>query len=923
MANTLTGDFDAVIQLPYYTVNRILAAMHQTGRFLHSISARIDDNPHPTRPRWPVIVGSVDAFGDVVANQRQVGRPNPFPGPSAVTNPVASRLGVLLNPGQLVFAPPEIIPSHISGTVQAQLFPPTVIIPQGAGSNVTITINLIARFFPDKGTAPLAEFMRGNLQITAPLTKIVSGGVRVVDIDFNADEATINFTPTYTSSPLSAEDLAGINLCIKNGLQTSFLPSTVNLPAAIADMQVKTLPDIFAIMVDFNDYSSNPATVTSAFLSGSDDFAIAVGSDYLMSVLRQVSQNVLSQPFPAITFVFASLHYDYPVNLTGANFQLETGKIVLTITGEAGPEIHNHPFSGPYSFTVTVEFSLQPEVATAKLMIGNVSVSTTSTVAEIYDYFTGNVTNLVRNAVIASISATGADANVADMFDANANFASALNAQMYPPGDTSNQIGIVWPFCQSIDIQPAGVVYHGYIILFEWPAPSVEFEPIPASSPNPIVAPIQGTDYSALKTWIPGGTITQYEWSMQGQSQPFDIDKNRFVLLSSGPVSEASATAGTRAVASVPGYTPICLTVTGTRISAYGSPVSYQNVSASVCGYTRFHLPVVVAGKDVATLMTAITRPGATGGMIVSGYTAPDVDQTGGNAPNLVVHFADAQSSSQLKVLTEALTRGNPTGAPTGIIAVLSADQLSKAPYVPGVVYAVDQNGDWANALGVKSAARPLTVIVNPRGSVVWQNAGALNVSDLASALDKHLVKRSPVRITLPRLNARIGQPAPDFLYEYTPGRELPMNKLSGKPVILVFWKSSVRVSIQAVRDVQASATGIGTGTAPFVLAVNDGEEPDVARAVAAESGITAILVTDPKRDISAGYGVSMWPTIVSIDETGMIAGIKYGYVPGDQVALPSKPTVPIRPRPRGTSSTKPGAPVPPSKPSGSPRRTR
>jgi peroxiredoxin len=152
--------------------------------------------------------------------------------------------------------------------------------------------------------------------------------------------------------------------------------------------------------------------------------------------------------------------------------------------------------------------------------------------------------------------------------------------------------------------------------------------------------------------------------------------------------------------------------------------------------------------------------------------------------------------------------------------------------------------------------------------------------------MEKHLVKRSPVRVTVPRLNARIGQPAANFLFEYAPGREMPLAKLKGQSVVVVFWKSAAKASIQAVRDLQVNAAR--SKPAPLVLAVNDGDDPQVARAVATESGITATLVTDPKRGISAAYGVSLWPTIVRISPSGAVTGIGYGYVPEGQVLSPS-----------------------------------
>jgi peroxiredoxin len=893
VANNLTGDFDVVAEFAVLAVNRLLAGMHQTGRFLHSISARVDDNPQPTRPNpWPVVVGSVDSFGDAIANQRQIGNPNPFPGPAAATNPVTARLGMLLNPDLLVTAPPRIIPSHISGTVQLQVFSPTVTVPTADGESLTVTMNLMSRFFPDKGTAPLAEFMRGNLSITAPINKVVSGSINVIEIDFNADEATISFTPSFTSQALSAEDIAGINLCIQNGLQTSFLPSSVTLPNSIADVQLKTLPGALVVMLDLNDHPSTTSSVTNVFLASTDDFAFAVGRDYLLNTFGLISANIMSQTIPPATFQALGLHYDYPIKLTEASFDLQAGnpgKIVLTIKGHAGPETHGHHPTGFY-FTVTVDFSLKPFGPTVELVVGNVSVSTSSTLAGILDLFTSDITNEVKDAIYSAIGATGAGNTVNNMFNADTNLGNFLNAQFAPTDGSSQgsqqQLFLVYT---SVDIQQAGIVLHGTMFLLDWPAPYVEFEPIPQASSGPVgISPVQGTDYSALKTWIPGGTIGQYEWSVQGQEQayPFDIDPNRFVLLYSGPThAQVSASA---AAVTVPGYTPLCLTITGTRISNSGSPPTYQPVTASVCGYTRFPIPIPgrLPSGGVAAPVVAITRATPSGGMVVSGYTQAVANQPGANAPNLLVHFADSKSFPQLQVLTEAVARSNRSDAPAGVVAVLSADQLSKTPYVPGIVYADDADGSWEAALGVKSTARPLTLIVTPSGSIAWQQEGAPDVTTLARALSQHLVKRAPIRLSLPRLNARIGQPAPNFLFEFTSGREMELAKLFGQQnIILVFWRSSVKPSIQAIQDLQASVTR--SKSPAILMAVDDGEDPSVARAVAAESGLTAILVTDPKREISVGYGVSLWPTIVSIDKSGAVAGIKYGYVPGEPVLSP------------------------------------
>jgi hypothetical protein len=245
MANDLTGEFDVVAEFAIPAANRVLAAMHSSGRFLHSISARVDDNPPPGfMGDRPTMVGSVDAFGDATVDHSHIGSPNAFPGVSAATDATYSALGMLLNPDLAGIREVPPVPSHIQGRAQLQLFPPAIEVPDASGTNLTVRMNIMSRFFPDPQTAPLAEFVRGNLQITAAVNQVVSPDPNVpnvVDIDFKAEQALISFTPSFSSQPLSAEDLAGINLCIRNALKTSFLPSTAPLPSRVKFVKFKTL----------------------------------------------------------------------------------------------------------------------------------------------------------------------------------------------------------------------------------------------------------------------------------------------------------------------------------------------------------------------------------------------------------------------------------------------------------------------------------------------------------------------------------------------------------------------------------------------------------------------------------------------------------------------------------------------------------
>ena len=889
MANSITGDFDVVAEFSTGAVNRVLAAMHQTERFLHSMSAHVDDNLHPNEPVGPTVVGVVDGFGDAIADPRHMGTPNPSPGGAAGNNPIVSRLGVVVNPGALVFAPPQIIPSHISGVVQMQFSPPTLADPQTPEAPLTVTTNVMVRFIPDKGSAPLAEYMRGDLAITAPINKVVSGGVRLLDIDFKADAAIINFTPSYTSAPLSEEDIAGINLCIQNGLRTAFLPSSVNLPAAIADVQMKTLPGAIAILLDLNDHTpqSTSASVTNVFLSSGDDFAFAAGIDYIRNALQAelgnfVGQTISLPPIP-IDLLVTTIHISYEVTPTSISIDLQPNQGVLTIQGNAKQTSHKGYLPDTFTFTATVNFTLQVDGSTVDLVLGDANVDTSSFEINV---LSGRIADNLKFSVDSALKAQGPNGlsaydTIRQLFDANQNLGQFLNPQLNPsdgnPPTDPQQLFLLY---NSVDIQPAGVVVHGSLMLFDWPAPYVEFEQIPANSGNRlgIVSPLYGPDYCALKTWIPGGTITQYEWSVQGQEQayPFDVDPNRFVLLHSGPAVTDTSLSGL-----VPGYAPLCLTITGTRISNFG-PIVDQPVSGSVCGYTKFNvgaLAGVTSGLAKAPRL-AVTRPGPSGEVVMTGHAAAEIDHTGITAPNLLVQFTDSRSLLNLRTLIEALKHSKRTD-PTAIIAVVAPAELPKLRFTSGIVYSDDHEG-WLTALGGKSPHDPLTLIVSPAGKIAWQYEGALQVEDLAAALAKYLVKRGPVRITVPSLSLRIGQPVPDCLLAVAPGRALTLRKLARQqPTELVFWNASAKTSIQAVRDLQTVVAN-SKAPLPFLVAVNVGDDPEVARAVAAENGITAMLATDPKREVAYAYGVELLPTRVSVNTSSTVTGIRYGYVAGE-----------------------------------------
>ena len=107
MANLLTGDYDAVLQVSEATINRLLASMHQNGW------------RNPNTPSFPHSVGI--RLGDVV----------------------------------------EV--DGVRGTAWAQVGVPRITLIDGSTDRFHLEVGLRIRYVPDQGTEPLATYIHGTL----------------------------------------------------------------------------------------------------------------------------------------------------------------------------------------------------------------------------------------------------------------------------------------------------------------------------------------------------------------------------------------------------------------------------------------------------------------------------------------------------------------------------------------------------------------------------------------------------------------------------------------------------------------------------------------------------------------------------------------------------------------------------------------
>lgn len=949
MANDLTGDFDVVAEFTIDAANRVLAAMHSGNRFPHSWSLRVDDVFQSKR----TIRSIVDVFGDAVTDPVLVNAvalaPSALRGLSA-SDPIYQQVAPVVNANHPRFgiAPALGDFGHLKGVAQLQLGPPTITLPDDSGTTVTVHTPVMARYIGDSETMPIPEFLRGEIQTTLGESEVSSPAGTFIDVNLVGLGGNIHFIQSWPHQPLSAQQLNAINKALRNSLITSFQPSSTPIPSSVFDMRFKTMPgDAPALAVLMNmpggvvgtgeflgeallglPGTPDPGSVTNVFLRDGDDFAIAVRSDDIGPPFASAVNIALGNLPPISSSITVTLHSDvvgdyYSFNVTTAvsvgtaTVELQDavvggvlGAVAAGIAAAVGGSgqilvtipVHVHFTTdssfvgapGDFDFTVSQFFTLKLDGGKVSLQtLGGVSVDIPSSVpGDIADKVRAKAQEAFNN---AWNNASGQiQQQVSSMLSVN-NLQGFLQLLMNPvpnPNKPNGQpVQKVDPQLAytSFEIKTSGVILHGTLeVVPAWPPVHVEFDLSPGTPGT------ASPEYSALKTWIPGGTIQEYIWTLDGNPQPLHTDRNTFVF----------------ADAPTPGWVPkkLCLTVNGTQITASGQ-VADQPVSAT--GGCKWISRILIdsrvpqqAAGDQGRPDIALTQFSASGAFEILGHTspwAPEGTSAGGTA-NLIVHFASEKSAAHLDFLARALRESGRTDAATAILAVLSPDQLTKIKPTDGVIFADDDRA-WERLLKVKH--RPATFVIGTSGYVVWHYESELTSADLAAALKTHLVVGGRFTPRLLQSSVRIGQPTPNFIFEYAPGRELTLRKLAGRPFVLVFWKSSSQASLETLRDLQKAFAGAGS-QGPVVLAINDGEAPELAKKVAAKNGLSAIVVPDPERPISIAYGVNIWPTTIFLDASGLVKSIRYGRFSGELAKHPSHAKTAVPKSPRNIAEVRP-----------------
>ncbi|MEO8578463.1 MAG: redoxin domain-containing protein, partial [Gemmatimonadales bacterium] len=434
------------------------------------------------------------------------------------------------------------------------------------------------------------------------------------------------------------------------------------------------------------------------------------------------------------------------------------------------------------------------------------------------------------------------------------------------PGNAPEQVDPELNYT-SYAISPSGITLRGSVAVPPWSATHVEFDKDPWSS-------AAGPEYRALRSWIPGGTIKAYAWNF---GKPGVLNDTRRFITVNAPALSASSNR-------------VCLTFTGKRITASG-PIFYENVSSPrSCQWTG---PSVIKfpGIDWSVVdrpQTVVPKPRPDPELRLEAvaHASPWAqDGISGGTANFLVHFPDERSLRRLQIFPEALGHSGRTDTATAILCVLDSEQLQNVRDDDGLMFADDSEA-WERLLGVRH--RPATLILNPNGETVWRSEGEIDERTLASALRTHLAAGGQFYPQFVETSLSIGQLSPNFLVEVAPDEHLTLRKLNGRPLVLLFWRSSSPPSITALRNLQKGFRQRGVKP-PLILAIEDGNDEELARSIAGSEEEAVIVVSDPERQIARAYGVTMWPTIVFLDAGGIVRDVRLGLIDEDELDTPGR----------------------------------
>jgi peroxiredoxin len=853
MANNLTGDFEAVVQVSIRQINGLVATLHQNGasedaplKLQHSVAMRVGD-VHKKPP-------DVTVFGDwVLAYQRarESGGLNSAHRHLVEYAPLGAAKAIEAAFDKLDAGTAEEPP--VRGVARMQLSSPTLSLPADSTSEVTVHAWVRAQYTPDAGTTDLPQPVHGEVQATFEVRRQLSRrGKQQLVIQPSAQDGKVLFLAA-PGSGLSATDVAAISAEVRKAVRESFTVLPVDLPEDFAFTQFKAVgsgPGQAIVLPIKLSGAGPPAgniqSVTSWFI-GSSGVAFAVSKEYVEGLLQTFLDSIAADP--SFKFLGITIPVSFSLGLSWADG-------TVTVVGRV--EIHNPGPNQWIEFRQALTLELDDVTQTVTLKPAG-----EPTVAESFFIRHATAVNAVRTARDNALSVGAASINRA-VRDARRRIRNALRS--FDPSASAR--------LTMVRITADGVIVGGDI-----GSRTARHAPI-----IDITETEQGQAFTALKSWIPGGRIERLTWSwVEYPAHPTVwsgvvksvTDAHRFVL-----PKPAAATA----------LSSICLRVEGTQITPNGSVVSVVGgTTCSVSGLSE----VMEVPSWWEPVTVPLWLPGSTAETVLNDVIAGHVSVQS-NAPrekelthNSLVYFADWRADKPLESLVQALNRMRRKEVSLVVIVVLPAGTFNSrrrdvearlgsiGERFPALLLPTeDSEGGWTRTFAVSKT--PSLYLINARRKFVWKSEGEADPQALAAALDEHLLAAPTPRLHPLRLTVSPGQRAPDVLFREHRGEQFALHRMRGQELLLNFWQAWSAPCITELDRLQRLHKQLGE-RGPFIVAFHGGKDAKALDEIRKRHGLSFPLVQDDGQRSARMYGVRCWPTTVSVNADGLIDHVQFG----------------------------------------------
>lgn len=860
MANPLTGDFEAVLQVSGGTINRLLATLHQNA----FANAKLPSFPHSVRMR----IGDDHAIDGV------------------------------------------------RGRVDCQISVPRVELIHGATDRFNLEVGVRAWYRPDLGTSPLPAFIHGTVRATYHFQDIDPScpgwsqhaadhlWIRVIkdtvqftgtaDDDRNPLDSAVS---VLTANPAAADaaNIAKITRQVAGLLATRFeaTPHPVSKRFRRGSMRSLNAPIGGSAVATPIGLTGEPAgdiaSINNLLLDGAD-FAVGVSLDYIMSLvnpaldpIRTFSQTVAVHVHTPWYMPDINTVYHVSVDPPSVEWLPQGNSVVIKIKVHGRATTNSVLADATFDIEQDITLGFDPSVPGFTLSHGTPGVT-----VHAGGLYNGTVAGAVQDGILGSVPplVQAACNQVQPSLDATTTRTKELSQQLLTLDDKA-----AVHLDHDAEFLRDGMVLRGTISLARRPAPVVKFDKTAAQDA-----------FTALDSWIPGGRIDTFEWSWSwsGAGTSGNASRtDRFLLRRpSGKVGRW----GTMLDLAVPlpgldGNGSVCLRISGVRVD----PVSGALVrveSAVQCTRFGFNIGGILNGgrvflRDMPELSKRVPFP-----QLALIGTKP-ASAAARAANRLVVYVDQAWDRETAAALEGGLNGCRRFDAGLSLLLLFREgvlegggarliDEVEAFARTLGIAAVVneDVDGGWSRALGLRTGTgEPGWALINPEGNTMWTQQGRIEAASLARVLDSSLIRCPDPTPTAFGLRVDVGQQV--ISTTFNPGwfseneahcPPLPLGSRSGVGgAVVAFVHGRSAASIAELRRIASENARRQDQSAALVVAVVDGADAGEVEALKAEIGVDFVALSDAAGTITQRFGVEVWPTTMTLDDSGAVSAINAG----------------------------------------------